>query len=92
MKRQLTDSQRMLILKAVDGFAPNLPLIFTLKQHYPACDSILNYLIKNKIIGVKLFNWVKVEFCNSPLKAWQYCLSKIESDKNKKIILGKDFY
>lgn len=87
----MTEYERGLILRVVDGFAPNLPIMFTLKQHYPACNKILEYLIKNKYTGPKLYMWIKHDLNNSPLAAWKYCLRKIENERSREVILGRDF-
>lgn len=90
-KFQMTDHERGLMLRVVDNFSPCLPLVYSLKTHYPKCEAILSYLLRNGITGEKLFNWIRYELNNSPLSAWKFCLGKIEHDKNKKVILGRDF-
>jgi hypothetical protein len=88
---KMTDYERGLMLKVAGDYAPNFPILFTLKQHYPACTKILEYLYRNHFTGERLFKWIRHELNNSPLTAWKYCLSKIEMERDKRIIYGKDF-
>jgi hypothetical protein len=90
-KFQMTDYERGLMFKVVDGFEPNFVLLYDLKKNYFACERILEYLIKNKITGERLFKWIKFELNNSPLKAWKFCLEHIHSDRNHKVIYGRDY-
>jgi hypothetical protein len=88
---QMTERERLLMLKVADGFKGNFYILYNLKKHYPACEKILEYLLINRIVGEKLFKWIKVDLNNSPLTAWKFCLQKINSDKNRKVIYGIDF-
>lgn len=88
---KMTDEERGLMLRVADNYSPCLPLLFSLKTHYPKCNLILSYLVRNGLTGEKLFNWIRYELNNSPLTAWKYCLGKIERENNKKIIFGRDF-
>lgn len=90
-KWQMTERQRGLIFRVANGYSPCFQLIFNLMNHYPRCEKILEYLLKNKLTGEKLFIWIKQDMQNSPLAAWKYCLSKVDGDRNFKVILGKDF-
>lgn len=90
-KFKMTDYERGLIFKVIGGFQPNFGLMYDLKKNYFACEKILEYLIRNNIIGERLFKWVKFELNNSPLEAWKYCLKHVHSDKNHKVIYGRDY-
>lgn len=88
---QLSEELRYLMLKVIDGDMRLSRLIFDLYKMYPRCHLVLKWLIINKIVGDKLFLWLRNECQNSPLSAVQYILSKYEGDRNFKVIYGKDF-
>lgn len=87
----MSDLRRRLILDVAQGEEQVLRRIHILHNNFLQCDQILSWLSKNKITGKRLLEWINKEHNGSPLSAWNYVSSKINKDKDHKIILGRDF-
>ena len=87
----LPENIRILMFDVIQNDHRLPGLMYELYRHFPRCEHILRWLIKNKIVGEKLFNWVNQDMERSPLAAWSYILGKIEGEKKFKVIYGKDW-
>lgn len=62
-------------------------------SHYRDCKKFLRWLIRNRIIGHNLLEWVKIEHGNSVMGMVQFIVKFHNKDaENKSIILGKDWF
>lgn len=76
---------------AMDGNSLLAPIMHQL-SHYRDCDKILKWLIRNKIVGFNLFDWLKIEHQNSLMSMVKFIVKSHNKDREEKpIILNKDW-
>lgn len=56
----------------------------------PACDLVLGWLIKNKIVGKKFIDFYDGDCKGSALEAGKYILAKIKKEEIRPLYVGKD--
>ena len=87
----LSPDRKILLLEVLDGQIDMCGIVFHLHKHYRDCDMILKYLIRYKLTGYKLANWIKFEHDNSMLKAFNHVLRQIKRDHEYLTLIKRDF-
>ena len=93
MNQNNLSPQRIALAQSVNsGFEGTVPFTIHVHSHYPRCDEIFAWLIRNNIVGLKLLEWITYEHEGSQLKAVAHILTKIERDKEiRRVLFGRDF-
>ena len=84
----MNEVKRKKIMTVFGGFSDNLPLLHEV-DHFVRSEQILDWLIKNNIVGKKFFDfYASFEF--SKIRFGKFVLSRVEKSKKLHLIAGKD--
>lgn len=86
----MDEIERHLLIEVIQGKREYSYLAFHISKHVRGGE-ICQWLIKNRIVGDKLWSVFKGEFNGSVLNLISYVISKIENDAMRSIIGGKDY-
>ena len=90
-KANLSNERKRLMHEVMAGRLAVVPILHQL-SHYVFCDSLLRWLVKNRIVGNNLIEWLKIEHDGSVLGMVQFIVKHHNKNKEiKPIILNKDW-
>ncbi len=87
----MSERRRAQMLLIGDGVI-SIPHYLYYLDRLTRCDEVLDFLIREKLIGQKLADCIQFEHGNSVLRFAQWAIMKLDHEKKMKpIIAGKDF-
>ena len=87
----MTPIRRKLITRVMNDSLELLPVLHQLSR-YKRCDNFLKWLIKNRITGQTLIEWLRIEHSGSVIFMVQFMIKHQYKNKEyRPIILGKDW-
>jgi len=85
-----SNRKRELMYKAYGG-NPRANLILQFLDHHVRCEDILEWLVKNNIVGTELVTYHKHECHGSHLLMFETIVSKIDKKERTPTLLGRDW-
>lgn len=90
-KIPMSPKRRQMILEIVDSEVSLLPVMHYLTA-FKRCDFILEWLIRNRMTGKNLMQWIGIRWANSLLSMVKYILMKLDHETEMKpIYLGGEY-
>jgi len=87
----LTSRTKQLMHQAMDGNVQLVPIMHQL-SHYTSINGILTWLIRNRITGYNLVDWLKINHNNSLMGMVKFIIKHHNKDlEERAIILGRDW-
>lgn len=87
----MSPRRRELILKVCDGDSRVLPALHMCTQFY-RCDEMVEWLLKHKITGHNLWDWIKESHGGSYFSMAKFVLTRVKREAVlQPVIAGRDF-
>ena len=87
----MSNSERDFFLRVIDDDPRVMPIAHQISKYKNSLD-ITDWLIKNKITGIILLDFLKTKFENSILEMVKFIIMKINKDKEPKPIYAHKDY
>ena len=88
---KLKKSTKNLMHLVMDERIELVPIMHQI-SHYRYCNSILKWLISNRITGMNLLDWIKIYHSNSVMCMVKFIIKHYNKEReNRAIILNRDW-
>jgi hypothetical protein len=84
----MTEFEREIVFRAMDGDLRNLKTLAYLHKHFPKYLKILNWLIQHGFTGLKLYELIQQQN-GIPWRLGAFVTNKIEKEQ-RQLIAGRD--
>lgn len=90
--KEMNTETRQMVFRAMDGLTSD-PMLHLIHQicNWTRRDEILQWLIRNSLVGEPLLNWFRHEFGFKVFPMCKYILTTIDKTKKEKILYGIDW-
>jgi hypothetical protein len=87
----MTPIRRQMMLKIADDDLRTLRYLYVFDQ-FVHCDAILQWIIRNELVGKKFLEWIEGEYAGSPLRAGAAVAARVNGEREARpVIAGRDF-
>jgi hypothetical protein len=90
--KEMTPETRTMVFRVIDGLTSET-MLHLMHQvcNFTRRDEILQWLLRNSLVGDPLLNWFKHEFGFRVFPMAKYILTTIDKTKKDKILYGIDW-